>query len=39
MPEQLQALDDIFRDADVGYLMGKEETILAEKTLMGVTVK
>ncbi len=38
-PDQLQALDSALRDADMGYLMGKEETILAEKTLMGVVAK
>jgi hypothetical protein len=38
-PEQLQALDVAIREADVGYLMGKEETIVVEKTLMEVAVR
>lgn len=35
-PERLQELDGILREAGLGYLMPKEEAILAEKKLLGV---
>lgn len=35
-PERLQELDEALREADLGYLMSKEEAILAEKMVMEV---